>query len=140
MEEENVRKFNMIKITAIFFVIISLLIMIPSIIFNVLHNNDKIINYVDSNIFYGLINKPIDKQYPIFLIVTIILTILFLLMCKFRKRVFKSTKSLIQFIIIIGAIYAIMIPHLLAIFIHILQVEEFKQNIMRIHIIHQHLI
>ena len=41
---------------------------------------------------------------------TIILTILFLLMCKFRKRVFKSTKSLIQFIIIIGAIYAIMIP------------------------------
>ena len=110
MEKENVRKFNMIKITAIFFVIISLLIMIPSIIFNVLHNNDKIINYVDSNIFYGLINKPIDKQYPIFLIVTIILTILFLLMCKFRKRVFKSTKSLIQFIIIIGAIYAIMIP------------------------------
>ena len=110
MEKENVRKFNMIKITAIFFVIISLLIMIPSIIFNVLHNNDKIINYVDSNIFYGLINKPIDKQYPIFLMVTIILTILFLLMCKFRKRVFKSTKSLIQFIIIIGAIYAIMIP------------------------------
>ena len=51
MEKENVRKFNMIKITAIFFVIISLLIMIPSIIFNVLHNNDKIINYVDSNIF-----------------------------------------------------------------------------------------
>ena len=110
MEKENVRKFNMTKITAIFFVIISLLIMIPSIIFNVLHNNDKIINYVDSNIFYGLINKPIDKQYPIFLMVTIILTILFLLMCKFRKRVFKSTKSLIQFIIIIGAIYAIMIP------------------------------
>ena len=110
MEKENVRKFNMTKITAIFFVIISLLIMIPSIIFNVLHNNDKIINYVDFNIFYGLINKPIDKQYPIFLIVTIILTILFLLMCKFRKRVFKSTKSLIQFIIIIGAIYAIMIP------------------------------
>ena len=110
MEKENVRKFNMTEITAILFVIISLLIMIPSIIFNVLHNNDKIINYVDFNIFYGLINKPIDKQYPIFLIVTIILTILFLLMCKFRKRVFKSTKSLIQFIIIIGAIYAIMIP------------------------------
>ena len=110
MEKENVRKFNMIKITAIFFVIISLLIMIPSIIFNVLHNNDKIINYVASNMFYGLIDKPIAKQYPIFLTVTIILTILFLLMCKFRKRVFKSTKSLIQFIIIIGAIYAIMIP------------------------------
>lgn len=110
MEKENVRKFNMTEITAIFFVIISLLIMIPSIIFNALHNNDKIINYVDSNIFYGLIDKPIAKQYPIFLIVTIILTILFLLMCKFRKQVFKSTKVLIQFIIIIGAIYAIMIP------------------------------
>ena len=53
MEKENVRKFNMTEITAIFFVIISLLIMIPSIIFNVLHNNDKIINYVDSNMFYG---------------------------------------------------------------------------------------
>ena len=80
MEKENVRKFNMTKITAVFFVIISLLIMIPSIIFNVLHNNDKIINYVDSNMFYGLIDKPIAQQYPIFLIVTIILTILFLLM------------------------------------------------------------
>ena len=110
MEKENVRKYNIIKITAILFVIISLLIMIPSIIFNVLHNNDKIINYVASNMFYGLIDKPIAKQFPIFLTVTIILTILFLLMCKFRKRVFKSTKSLIQFIIIIGAIYAIMIP------------------------------
>ena len=53
MEKENVRKFNMTEITAIFFVIISLLIMIPSIIFNVLHNNDKIINYVDSNMFYS---------------------------------------------------------------------------------------
>ena len=110
MEKENVKKFNIIKIAAIFFVIISLLIMIPSIIFNVLHNNDKIINYVASNMFYGLIDKPIAKQFPIFLTVTIILTILFLFMCKFRKRVFKSTKSLIQFIIIIGAIYAIMIP------------------------------
>ena len=109
MEKENVRKYNIIKITAILFVIISLLIMIPSIIFNVLHNNDKIINYVASNMFYGLIDKPIAKQFPIFLTVTIILTILFLLMCKFRKRVFNSTKSLIQFIIIIVAIYEIMI-------------------------------
>lgn len=110
MEKENVRKANSTKMIAFFFAVISALIMLPSIIFNILYKNHQIINYVNSTIFFKLIDKPIDEQYPIFLILAITLTILFLLMCKFRNKIFNSTKTLIQFIIIIGAIYAIMIP------------------------------
>jgi len=62
MEKENVRKFNMIKITAIFFVVISLLIMIPSIIFNVLHNNDKIINVLENDKMKNLDDILSEKE------------------------------------------------------------------------------
>ena len=103
-------KDNTYKIIAVLFIIVSALVLVPSIIFIVLHYDLNIISYIDSTMFLGLLENPIDQKYPIFLIVTTILTVLFLLMCKFRKNIFKSSKSLIRFIVIIGFIYAIMLP------------------------------
>ena len=111
MEKENVRKCNLFQIIPILFIVLSIALMVLSVTFNVLNKNERFIRYVDTYFFYKLFNKPIEKEYPIFLIWAITLTVLFLLMCKYRKIIFNSTKILFQFIIIIGAIYAIILPN-----------------------------
>lgn len=98
------------KFIAILFLIVSILVMIPSIIFIILNKKLNIINEINATMFLNLFNTKIDKKYPIFLIVAIVQTILFLLMCKFRKYIFKDFNSLLKFIVIIGIIYAVMLP------------------------------
>lgn len=110
MEEKKKKENFKYKIIAIIFLAVSIIILIPGLIFAVKNRQYNLINFVDTHMLYRF-NDDLEKKVPFFLIYYSILIVTFMLMCKYRKQIFKNTKNVIRFTIIAGAIFALMIPN-----------------------------
>ena len=94
------------KFIKISFVILSILLVIPSVIY--LIQNKTIMNF---NIYFNFfLNNNISKvlSTSVFLILFILLIILYFVITK--SKCFKDIKSILIFITIIGIIFTIMLP------------------------------
>ncbi len=96
----------------IMFIVLIILLAIPSIIFLITGN--KLINLV-SDYRYNIMNYNFSISYAIidsfiFLGIMSLICIIYILIIKERKKIFKNKQEIIRYIIIISALFAIVLP------------------------------
>ena len=95
------------KIIKVFFLIVSILLVIPSIIYLIVNKN-----VIEFNTYYNFfINNDVSKFFStiIYLLLFTLLTILYLMLIR-KKNIFNSVKDLIKYTAIVGTIFLIMLP------------------------------
>jgi len=95
------------KITKVGFIILSILFIIPSVIY--LIQNKTVYGF--STYYNFFINENADKMIStiLYLMILLLLFVLYLIIIK-RKDMFKDIKQILGFVAIIGVIFLIMLP------------------------------
>lgn len=107
LENKIVKKIKNINLIKLLYVITSIMFIIPSVLY--LINNKTILGFKKE--FKFLLNDVnTNKQTIVYLLVITILILIYFLIIKKRKELFKDIKSVMIFILIISSIFIFTVP------------------------------